>query len=235
MMSTQPAAGLVEQEPFCHHSTCQRQPFCHHWLARRGGRVATRVGWNDSDVTPTNCGLGRAETFLSPPALSRATDTSSHVEVTMLPPLLVEVTAMSPQPAADNNLVTTQPVKGRTFGHHQITRRGCVATSVGWSDNNVTTTSCGLSWVTTVLSPPDLSRGNRFVTTRLARRGGRIVTLVGWSDSDVTTTSCGLSQATTILSPPDLVHRGGRVVAPVVWVTVMLPLPARRWIQGGWG
>jgi len=38
-----------------------------------------------------------------------------------------------------------------------------------------------------------------------------------------------------VLSPTDLVHRDGRVAVSIVWVTVMLPLPARRRNRGGWG
>jgi len=83
-----------------------------------------------------------------------------------------------------------------------------------------------------------LSRGDRFVTTRLVLRGDRVSTPVSWSDSNVNPTNFGLGRATTVLSPPDLVHRGGRVAAraSIVWVTVILPLPAAtRRNRGGWG
>ena len=54
-------------------------------------------------------------------------------------------------------------VEVQLFCHHQRARRCQFTTTVVWSHNNVTPTSCWFGWVVTVLSPSDLSRDNCFV------------------------------------------------------------------------
>jgi len=128
-----------------------------------------------------------------------------------------------------------EAVEGHLVCHHRLARmwpccHPCWLKCQWCHPNQMRSRSSGDRFVTTL--PVE---GRPFVTTRLARRCGRVATPIGWSDSDVTPTSCGLGRAETVLSQPNLVHRGVRITATVVWMTVTLPLPARRRSQGDWG